>query len=377
MFVSKTHRLWIILSVFFIGATPLFSNDDCCPAPDPCDKCAQIWPSRGPDWIITPSAGPCVSKGFDANITADFIYWTAREDHLGFALKESIQTQPDGQITQTDRGRVIHPDWNFEPGFKIGVGYLYDHDGWDIQATYTWLRVRNTKNSVSIDDLNTERILEVGGFGVFAGLSDVTEASGRWQLDFNVVDLELGRNFFISRYLKLHPHFGLKGTWQDQDYQVDALGVAQEFQVQDNRATSENKHHLEYWGIGILAGLDTTWHFNRCTSFLGNIRVSALWERFEVDNKSTRALLVPQVGNSPVTILYAENDFRTIKPVLELFLGLRWETWFCCDGYHFSIEGGWEEQWWSDQNQFFEPTINSREGDLNLQGFTVKMRLDF
>ena len=86
-----------------------------------------------------------------------------------------------------------------------------------------------------------------------------------------------------------------------------------------------------------------------------------------------------------------KNDFHTIKPVLELYMGLRWEDWMCCDCYHYSIELGWEEQWWANENQFFsvEPLVivnngpnrsrltESRLGDLIMQGLTVKVRFDF
>lgn len=342
--------------------------EPCRPAPDPCAKCAQIWPTCGPDWIITPNAGPCVANGFDANITLSFIYWTTREDNLGFACRESIQ-QVGNEVTITSKSHTKHPDWNFRPGFKMAVGYLYDHDGWDIEAEYTWLRVRNTKESVSADDLNTQRI--VGIWPLSIPLENPTRAEAFWQLDFNVIDVELGRNFFISRYLKLRPHFGLKGTWQDQHYQVDATGF-----TNDVPSLSRDRHCLDYWGVGIRAGLDTAWHFNRCFSLVGEIAFAGLWERFKAEEKVDEAPLVVGAA-APLTLLNVENNIRTIKPVIEFYLGLRWETWFCCEHYHFSIEGAWEEQWWSNQNQFIDAFQEARLGDLSLHGFTLKARIDF
>lgn len=318
--------------------------------------------------MITPNAGPCVANGFDAHISASFIYWTAREDHLGFAYREPVQGISSG-TTVTSKSHVKHPDWNFRPGFKIAVGYLYDHDGWDVLGEYTWLRVRDTKESLSANDLSTQRIQGIWPFSI--NIDDPTSVQTLWQLDFNVVDLELGRNFFISRYLKLRPHFGLKGTWQDQHYHVAALGLS------DNiPSIVMDKHKLDYWGVGIRTGLDTAWHFSRCFSLYGEVSASLLWERFEAEEKTDIAPL--EVGDAePLTALYVGNDIRAVRPVVELTLGLRWETWFCCEHYHFSIEAGWEEQWWSDQNQLFDAYQETRQGDLSLHGLTLKARIDF
>lgn len=352
-------------------------DDPCCPPPDPCAKCAQIWPTRGPDWIITPNAGPCVNNGWDAHVTVEFLYWSIREDQLGFALKESIQTLPDNQITITSKSDTLHPNWHFEPGYRIGVGILKSHDGWDIYAKYTWISVGGTKKSAKIEDTNTERLSAINGLSTNPGIEQITQTSGRWELDFSVIDAELGRRFFISRYLVLRPFIGFKGTWQDQNYRVKFIGMAPQFSQLDNSAEGLSKQSLHYWGVGIRGGLDTTWHFNRCWSLIGNIIITGLWEQFEAENKATRALLTPQVGSSPVTTLYTDNTFSTIKPILELLIGLRYESWFCCESYHLAIDGGWELQWWDGQNQFFEVSRESRLGDLVLTGLSLKFRLDF
>lgn len=370
--------------LLIMGTSFLFSNepcppidDPCCPPPDPCAKCAQIWPSQGPDWIITPSAGPCVDRGFDAHATVEFIYWSVREDQLGFAIKESIQTLPDNQVTLTSQGNTFHPDWHFEPGFKIGLGVLRDHDGWDLYLKYTWLRVRDTKRRVQIEDTNTQRIRLVGGLAENPGVEQVVKATARWQLDFDVLDAELGRNFFISRYLILRPFVSMKGTWQDQSYQVTSIGIAPQYNVAENGAEGISNQSLHYWGVGIRGGVNSAWHFTRCWSLFGEMAVTGLWEQFESRVKATRALLTPQSGSPPVTTLYTENCFSTIKPIIEMILGLRYENWYCCDTLYLALSGGWEIQWWKDQNQFFDPARESRLGDLLLTGLNLKLRLDF
>lgn len=358
------------------------SCDPCCPPPDPCASCAQLWPSRGPDWIVTPNAGPCVSCGIDLAITTEFIYWTAREDHLGFAATTGeVLNSPE---PSTKKGIIFHPDWEFRPGFKIGLDFLTGHDGWDLYANYTWLMFHDIKQSAKADNedlflldylwgINNIFICDCTG-NSFAFSSGET----KWELDFNVIDVELGRNFFVSRCLQLRPHFGFKGTWgkQQSDISFQGLMVNSSTLVPLIQGKFYTDNTSEYWGIGLRTGIDSAWHVSSCFSLVGEAAITALWERFEVSRKDLWNNSLFPAG--PFTSLFhTDNHFHTIKPILELYLALRWEDWFRCDQYHVSLEAGWEEQFWSDQNQFISMISETRLGDLILQGLTLKARFDF
>ena len=256
----------------------------CCPPKDPCANCAQLWPTGGPDWIITPNAGPCVANSCQMFITAEFIYWAIREDNLGFAFTNVPSSVATGLTTPTTkRGSVEHPDWNMRPGFKVGIGWMSDCDGWDLYLNYTWLRTRSTRESVStpsddriINDMNWttqstgQNSLSTSRFG------SISRMTGAWEHDLNVLDLELGRNFFISECLHLRPHFGFKGSWRKQSMDVTATGTSDSSSSPvDVAANSRNR--IDNWGFGVRAGLDTAWHFTRCFSLVGEAAVAAQW----------------------------------------------------------------------------------------------------
>lgn len=376
-------KSFLFLTSFILasGASSLIAQDDgCCDvrpgckrqgsvkssscAPDPCTPCAQLWPSRGPNWIITPSAGPCVCRSIGFFLTTEFLYWTAREDHLGFAFTAKVTgTLPNALI---GKGKVTHPDWKFNPGFRVGVGLTYDcHDGWDLYANYTWFRVWNTRKTVHAKEN------EVVFNFQFDPIPVAGQVEGNWELHFNVVDVELGRNFYISRCLKLRPYFSLKGTWQKQFFTIDASGFDP---IALTNVFSPSRERLKYWGVGARAGLDTCWDLTQRFSFLGEVAVTALWERF--NNRGRSSFTFPEAGQER-TLFNISNTFHTIKPILELFLGIRWETWFCCDAFHFNFDAGWELQWWGNQNQFFDFFAETKEGDLALQGLTARFRFDF
>lgn len=365
--------LLLLLSSLSLGAVEIAdmqssSNDPCCPKPLPCcpprpdcipPKCAQL--VNGPKGEITPNAGPCVACGTDFYLTADFIYWSVREDNVQFAFSSGTD------LVAPLQGRSYFPNFKMQPGFKVGAGILFDHDGWDVFAEYTWIRSRNnTGTATPSPGIVIDTASGLGEFPI--AISSIT---GEWELHyFNVIDLEMGRNFYISRYLKLRPHFGFKGTWQKQFFNI----TLNETDEDVGPITATQNANQFFWGFGIRAGLDAAFHFSRSFSAFGEIAAAGLYGQFEdsiVDLATIDATGVAIAsGASPFNF---QNNFHTIKPVFEWMLGLRWETYTCDKQFHFSLEAGWEAQYWLGQNQF----TAGEWGDLILQGLTTKFRFDF
>ncbi|HSX04074.1 MAG TPA: Lpg1974 family pore-forming outer membrane protein [Rhabdochlamydiaceae bacterium] len=395
----------------------------CCP--EICEDCCycNVCP---PTKKITPLAGPCVMNGMGVYLTADFIYWTARQREMelaattGFSLFPTV-TAPTPP--HTAQGKVIRFDEKYKPGFKVGLGLDFCHDGWDAFVQYTWLRYNVSKSKSVPNFPNTQTVANGASgttlwdayWGLDGNLQPISanlvvdpslvaffapsaavygNISGKWHLQFNVVDLELGRNFYISRRLMLRPHFGLKGGWQEQKFSIFlSNGITNLTSgpvlttVFTTAANESMKQKLNDWGIGPRAGLNTAWHLSREFSLLGNIALTGYFERFTVKRfdysvqptlLSTNAVpgtATAGIGDSEV---HLKNKFSTIEPVIEWMLGVRWEMWFLCDQYHFSLDAGWEEQVWFGQNQFLRNQVMvSPEGNLVLGGLTVHARFDF
>jgi len=320
-----------------------------------CCICYEDMFGENPNIVINPSAYPLQNGGWNLYVTGAFTYWTAREDGLSYAI--DLRRPPA-------IGEELVPDWKVEPGFKVGIGSFLCHDEWDVFVEYTWFRTDSSRfTGVSSDALNGEitplwTIVNASAAGIIA-------TTNSWKLDFDVIDASLRRNYFVSQFLTLCPFIGLKGTWQEQHYAVSythsTLDFDQTFQTQD------------VWGLGIRAGVDTAWHFWKCFSLIGDAAVTALWENFDVKRSDG-------VNGVLQTVWERSNEF-TVKAILEMMIGLRWDQWVCCDCYHFSLEAGWELQMWMEQNQFiayFGDQISpSNSGELIFQGLTVKARFDF
>lgn len=317
---------------------------------------------------ITPNAGPRVSEGADVILSADFIYWHSQQEGLEYAGK-GFSSSGDAPC-----GGTLRPDFGFDPGFKVDLGLGLGHDGWDIIAEYTWLHSSDSSSTpcqgpTEIDNGPIYPLWNIGGVVPYNPTSsDILGARlNRWKLRFNVIDLEMGRNFFVSQYLKMRPFIGFKGAWIDQEYDVT-------YRAANDRILRMKQDH-DFWGFGLRTGMDLAWHFAKDWSFYGDIALSTLWSQFDVHRTDT--ITTNGVDSSKPVNRGGDGSHR-MKPVIETGLGLRWQIWFGDhDDYHFLVQAGWENQVWWGQNKMITQGQGASNGDLSLQGLTLKIRFDF
>lgn len=312
---------------------------------------------------ITPNAGPKVLDGMDMFLTVDFIYWTARQDGLSYA-KSGI-----GDFnTDPVKGSVHTVDWSWEPGFKAGYGWTLDHGGWDLFLQYTWFYTNNSDTTTSSNLQPGFQV--VPPFALNLASTALTSASASWNLHYQTGDLELGRNYYINRYLKLRPFFGLKGTWQKQQFNSFFQMLPIEGSFSD--ITSHQKQNL--WGIGMRTGLNTSWQFYKWFGLYGDFALSGMWLNYKVNRKD---FLVNLPQHDQVITTYLDSHLHQVKPVLEFALGLRFETYFNSNRLYARFQAGWESQIWINQTFFISTAEYYNRFDLNLHGLTATLRFDF
>lgn len=292
--------------------------------------------------------------GYGFFVTADFLWWKLYEGgtDLFFRQKENANHR-------ALHGRIKRYDFDWEPGFKAGLGYLFDQDDWDLFADITGYSTHaHTHNKAN--------------FPVFFSLPGVTSSPALkvdacWHVNYYNAHLVLGRNFFVSKYLSLHPMFGLALAWIDQHQKIDRVGKEGEFIVLKSRN--------RFAGLGPHFGFVTHYFFNRHYSLYGNISGGLLWGDFHVREKEGEV--------NPHLCWYNErSSLHRMVPNVGFSLGAAWETVFAKNHAHAMIKAGYENQYWWRQNQL--PLFDSasldferKAEDLELQGLTVEFRLDF
>ncbi|WP_194847994.1 Lpg1974 family pore-forming outer membrane protein [Candidatus Neptunochlamydia vexilliferae] len=353
----KLRKLWPLIGALCLSlVTPVFaqgnyggssSNSQSMHSTSP--KAGQGIYQRGTFREITPNAGPRVAHGADVFIRANFIWWKA--------VQEGTPTVYSG-ISGT-KGKSLDYADEWDPGFKVGLGLNLSHDGWDICSQYTWLHGSNT-SSQSSSNLGFSQDSNASG----------QSASGNFDYSFNSIDLELGRNFYLSQFLTMRPFIGFKGTWQDQEHTTKLNTVV------NNAVTSTFKarNDFDVWALGFRGGLNLAYYMAKSWSIYGNVAFSNLWANYTtIEAKGTTT---PTGGDSTTNYHRDQDTHYAVKYVFESEIGLRWEMWFSDDNYHFAIQAGWAEQSWINWGVFdTNGALNFH--DFNMHGLNLQFRFDF
>lgn len=395
----------------------------CCPEVKPIGACKKPFvPATNPCSLgsINPSAEPRLNCA-RASVTLEGLLWTANLDGLQFAIQnsESSSLASSGVSINNSSAyydaQLLHPKSQWDYGFRFGLGYVLSHDGWDLQANWTHLRnIANQHVEIDLqfipDRLYILYSAIVPGPENSKGVSDLSltppmltnptadNVHARWKLHLELFDLELGREFYTSRYLTLRPHLGLRGVSIRQKYDIDYQGGA--FTEMGIVLVDDVDFKNNFWGIGPRGGLNSLWHWSRnCCgdwSFYGNLALSLIYGRFEIEQNENVENTNGIVTNSDLNVLSIQNDFRATRALTDLALGIRFDRDYKDTNTHFALWLGWEQHIAFNMNQWVyynsfpstaghaSPTSPStyttyspQEGDLTTQGWTLGLEIDF
>ena len=304
--------------------------------------------------VPNPSARWGVTAGANLFITAEALVFKIAQDTLPYAWSE---TASGNQWTD------YHTDFDYKWGFRVAAGYNIPHDKWDVVGTYVRFNVNSTvtTQAPALGDLYTY------SFNGVDAAQEVSSVSNKWYINFNEFDIEQGRQFFVSKYLRLRPKFGLRNLFLDNN-QTNTV-------VDTQSVTTTIKNNVHFWGMGVLAGLDTVWTLGQGVSIYGNVALAGLFGYFNPKISS-------QV-NEASTFYQTSGHLENTKGNLDLALGLRWDRNFYNDRYHVGFNFGFEEHVFFNMNQavFADTPVTSFSGlsgrDFTLSGFAFGARFDF
>ncbi len=328
--------------------------------------------------MINPPGRPQIRCGADLFVFGDLIYWNTHENGLNYAIVNK------GDSTNLANAEVknIHGKWNW--GFRLGAGYNLPYDGWDLR--FTWLRFTdNAKKHANPGDDGFVFPTMTAAADPTAQDSPCLRANAHWRMRLDQLDLDLGREFFVSKHLTLRPHGGLRTYWLKQKLEVEynnftSFGLPNEVEV-------ESKDR--WWGIGLETGLDTQWNLGAGVSLFGNIAAAIVYGfhhlKFEDEDTPARSNGNNNSSSLPNGVFAdVRNRYRVSQPVLDILGGVRWDNMFTDDRFHLGIQLAWEHHIYFDQNQLmvFTDDFNfgkffANQGNLTLQGWTFSMRFDF
>ena len=291
-------------------------------------------------------------------VKTDAFMWKA---YFGGSDYAAADTTPTSTILTGDIKRA---DFRWRWGFRAELGYHLPHDIWDVLANYTWFHDRSDKSVSGAGGRIIPLLPEYTLFGINSN------ASIRWNLRFQNLDLDLRRCYFLSRGFSLSPFFGLRNTWIDHDYSAHYTNPTGAPLYIDVRGKQD------FFGIGPVAGLGSEWHIGSQWWFFGTFAGAILAGDYDITSR---------VLNAGTIYKNLTANTQRMSPTLSGALGLGWHMNFNCDRNNVALRLFYEAQYWWKQNLTIDyaseantPYQVIRVGeDLGMHGFTLDLLFDF
>ena len=399
------------LSVFGLSSAAYSAygaQDQCAPTPPvPCnaDECKNCYCLGPENYGVNAPVCPKTCNG-DFIITVAGFYWNSHQDGMEYAINNNVVSPPNPsgstsladiqQLNNLIDAKYQTPDFKWDFGFKIGLGYCTTCDGWDFSVTWTWYRGK-ANGQVEAEPCDNQTLLPL--WSAFANINGSTlyacDIEHNWRLRLNLIDLELGRNFWTSKYLSIRPHVGIRIAYIKQNFELVHKGGSWAAFIEPSAQDALNNDvdlDNDFHGVGVRAGLNSEWNFGCGWGLYANWAASIVYGRFSVDHdEENRQAIAP---HNKIDILETHNSFRASRAILDLALGIQWSTMFCDCSYGFTGMIGWEHHLFFDQNQLWrvvrigdianalpnntgENVFSERRGDLDTQGWTLTIKFEF
>jgi hypothetical protein len=305
-----------------------------------------------------------VRGSWDLYFSGDYIYWQPNEENLELGISNSNPSSTELPIS----GNIANLDFKFKSGFQVGIGLCSSQDHWDFYGEYTWLTGRHTGHVTAPSE---------GGVAPFwghpANVPDfISSGKGRWKLDLNILDLNLGRSSYIGTKLTFRPFFGARAAWINQKY-VATYENAFTGLPYEVRASSTSR------GVGFETGLESHWLLGCGFRLIGTAEADLLFTSYNLRLKE-------EMSDFPSTLAVNLRQHRIyyLRPHLYLDAGFGWGTYLSNHDYHIDFSATYNFQTFWNQNMFRHfvdstavGTSLAPNGDLYIQGFTGSFRIDF
>ena len=293
-----------------------------------------------------------VEKSQDFFTHISFIYWQPKEAGLEPGEYDPINTTSDFYET-------LNMPLDYHPGFKVGMGYNFNCDDWNLNGEYLRLHTSDSSNYSApawADDIND----------YWTTTGNASSMHNTFKFHTDMLQLYLGRYFYSGKRIILHPKFGLKGGWINQWMNVTSVDSIHHWDV-------IAKYKSKSWLIGPIIGVDSNWLLGKGFSFLGNVSVGLFYQHFRTKTN---------LQDDDSLSVYYNYKFNPhfITPNANINIGLEWGSYFFKKAYHFNLAASYEFQFYWNQNvlrALYTDPIYAVYYDLMLHGLTIKAQFDF
>ena len=350
------------------------------PCPQPCAPvCAPVCnaPPHCP-WGYNPPAynkcgngatNFCDTLGF----TVDFLYWRTSVQDLALGTQEHLSLGASGSGIAVDKSYVKRPEFNCDPGFRIGLSHFSPCDCYDVALNWTHYHTKSTVKGASDDFIDpiTAATTVPADYTLFVPFweraNGVTPdlSKGRFVLDTDLLDLEFGHKYYVTSCFVFRPHVGLRGARINQSFHVEssanrALANIYTLGSVFNSYSSEVKARNDFLAIGPRIGFDIELDLGCGFAIVGKAAGSILFgsprRHSSEDFYGTAAPLSSSAVLIPGDFTYRSNGTHSgySRTVSDLAIGVQWEHCVtCCNqSYPLVLAALWEHHGFYNFNDF-------------------------
>ncbi len=317
---------------------------DCCKCCKPRSlNCPPLMPRFDPCDCIMDYYNPIIFNGFDLWIEA--LAWTVQQKSSTYALSPRGQHQP---IPPPDSladsiGEYHSAKFKWSPGFRLGLGYTFERDAWNLSGQYTYFssggsdRVRRPQDP-TLYITATTRNLNTTNEGPRLLKSKI-------DFDYQTFDFFLSRRFLPGCQILFNFFAGPTAAVIDEKWKITG---------HHSFVTTVSQNKWSFSGGGMRVGADANWHIGSGFGLFNKVSFATLVGSY-FNARKTHLSPIPEHTLAPDMRNTKESEVWVV-PTTQLEFGLNWNRRFC--SWAILLQGALEINTWYDLHQFHqdEPT---------------------
>lgn len=385
-------HLLFALTPFFLTSLSAENQDTC---PQTCfNRPEQSKPECMQPGYAMPAAIE-IPKGWNTFVTASYLYYEAIQGGMDLAVP--VEATITGEvISDAEYSALGYPvlvqDFGFKSGFQVGLGWISSNDHWLLYAEYTWLHGTTQTNATA----PTPNVTSINGFAVpQSGVWNPSSwyqgryftntytpfISSTWNYKIDLVDLQVSRPYYASPRITIDPFFGLRGAFIRQNLDLNSTELSYD---SDEIFSSvwEANYASHANGIGPRFGANGNCYLGYGIKLIGNAAASLLFTGYHVSQD-----VISPDADTPLPVRTTLKDFSSLRPNLDISLGIGWDTYSYCQKFHWNIEAVYDFSIFWEQNMmryladlvssYYYGISSGSPASLYLQGLVIKTGFNF
>ena len=275
----------------------------------------------------------CCTETNALYFNAELLYWRPELCGLESAFGDTtIATTVNDAITTTIITESdIEPDSKWNAGFRVGAGVT--SNCYDVELNWTH----------------------------FDGRAKFSEGAqfGHWKIKYDVVDLTLGRSFYMTSCFYLKPFIGLRGAQIHQRLKSHLVTLFTSTITGNTTVVTDKDDKENFWGIGPQIGLNAAWDLGCDFSLYGGFAVVSYYGDVKGRNFDTDTFA------TTVSVCNGKKKHCFNNVATDAAIGIRWDsctTCFCGCDVNLMLKLGLE------QHRIYDFSNLGSDGNLSLDG---------